>query len=174
MGRPANKPSVPVEGAPKNKPEDVKTEAVSQEILDLRATLEELCIQYDLTDGVQELVVKLTSESRKLSAEVAASKVDRLTQRINNYGRDTYLTDKEFIKRLCLMNVTEFYLKTVKRTPQDKIGFNTFTDSDAVLDDKAIWKKVSACPLSPVSFNETMLKFQKFDKSKTVGGNSHA
>lgn len=154
--------------------EEIKNTDVSQEVVDLRNTLDELCIQYELTDGVQQLVAKLTSESRKLNAELSANKVDRLTRRINNYGRDTYLTDKEFIKRLCMLNVPEFYLKTVKRTPQDKIGFNTFTDSDAVLDDKAIWKKVSACPLSPTSFTDAMLNYQKFDKTKVTGRDTYA
>lgn len=149
---------------------EVKEEQVSQDILELRSTLEELGVQYDLTDGVVQLSTKLSAFARKANSDLTAKKVDKLTARLNSFGRETYLTDREFVKRLFSIGVPDFYLKTLRKNEKDINGFQTFMDKDASLTDAQLWRKVNACPYSPVNFKEFMLRQARFDKTKIRNG----
>lgn len=149
---------------------EVKEEQVSQDVLELRSTLDELNVQYDVTDGVVQLSSKLSTFARKANADLSAKNVDKLTLKLNSYARESYLTDKDFIKRLCLLGVPDFYLKTLRKNEKDINGFNTFRDVDSALNDAQLWRKVNACPHSPKTFQELMLKQARFDPSKIRHG----
>lgn len=119
-------------------------------LIDLRKALDELGIVYEPTDSVLALAKKLSKEATQLHKSKVDSSVDVTQARLNSYPLGSNLTDKDFIKRLYFLGVSNFYLKPM-RDPRDpnKAPTYLFYDIDAKLSDKQIHERIRFCGFVP-------------------------